>query len=166
MFNAKTLVYIICLGDCDRYGEIVASATDGSGFRFPLLCLSILHFFNITEPQFLHPPIYCPFCGAVVRVRRRARESLSHILSRWHVRCHSWLPDLPGEELLGRITCLWTWLPDLPVRRPSESQRNQPVQLFCLFCLSTSLSCGLVWFGSRFWVAGRTRERSGCPGQR
>ena len=41
MFNAKTSVYIICLGDCDRNGEIVASATDGSGFRFPLLCLPI-----------------------------------------------------------------------------------------------------------------------------
>ena len=82
MFNAKTLVYIIRLGDCDRYGEIMASATDGSGFRFRLLCLTNLHFFNVTEPQFLHPLIYCQFCGAVVRVRRRARGSLSQILSR------------------------------------------------------------------------------------
>lgn len=166
MFNAKTLVYIIRLGDCDRYGEIVASATDGSGFRFWLLCLTNLHFFNITEPQFLHPLIYYQFCGAVVRVRCRAWGSMLQILSRWHLRCHSWLSDLPGEELLGRITCLWTWLPDLPALRPSESQRSQPVQVFCLLCLSTSLNCGLVLFGSRFWAVGRASERSGCSGQR
>ena len=81
MFNAKTSVYIICLGDCDRNGEIVASATDGSGFRFPLLCLPIYHFFNLTEPQFLHPPVYCPSCGAAVRVGCGAQGSLSHVLS-------------------------------------------------------------------------------------
>ena len=100
-----------------------------------------------------------------MRVRCGAQGSLSHVLSRWHLRCHLWLSDLPGEELLGWVICLWTLLPDILALIPSESQRNQPVQVFCLFCLSTSLNSGLVWFGSRFWAAGRTSERSAAMGR-